>query len=57
MNHCETNVDNLMSSCGNTHGFDFCVSMLFKGDDNIFMEVPTYHFFVKIVQDRGLNVF
>lgn len=56
MTHCEVNPENLMSSTGNSQGFDYCLSSLCQVGDNIFMETPTYHLFVKMVQDRKMNV-
>ena len=56
MTHCETNPENLMSSAGNTYGFGCCLSNLFVPGDNIFMEAPTYHLFVKMVKDRKMEV-
>jgi len=56
MNHCETNPENIMSTTGNSGGFDYCISTLCNWGDNIFMEAPTYHLFVGLVQDRKMDV-
>jgi DNA-binding transcriptional MocR family regulator len=56
MNHCETNPENLMSTNGNSQGFAFCMSTLFDKGDDFFIETPTYHLFLKIAQDKKMNV-